>query len=261
MTVQNCHLFVSFIYKLSPLQSSLRYILSPSGFPVPYEDWDSGTRNVSTSTKEANAGDDGRTVDEAVPAGRTSTTLTIRPQPLPQAQPDPGMLELLTSSENHARVLEARAVAVRKPAALHTPAEPTTTQVCWGKITTKKHKTWEGDGTLTIVGGKSVTLGDEDGKVIGSSGLVKGEELEEGSRLSKEVELVERIDGEVAKENDVPVKRVRFEARGGFRPPAESMCAGSPIVVSSWLGLWGGSDCGGLCSIDDAGAFVRSVEV
>ncbi|EDS42271.1 conserved hypothetical protein [Culex quinquefasciatus] len=110
-------------------------------------------------------------------------------------------------------------------------------------------------------GRKSVTLGDEDGKVIGSSGLVKGEELEEGSRLSKEVELVERIDGEVAKENDVPVKRVRFEARGGFRPPAESMCAGSPIVVSSWLGLWGGSDCGGLCSIDDAGAFVRSVEV
>lgn len=232
---------------------------------MPYEDWDSGTRNVSTSTKEANAGDDGRTVDEAVPAGRTSTTLTIRPQPLPQAQPDPGMLELLTSSENHARVLEARAVAVRKPAALHTPAEPTTTQVCWGKITTKKHKTWEGDGTLTIVGGKSVTLGDEDGKVIGSSGLVKGEELEEGSRLSKEVELVERIDGEVAKENDVPVKRVRFEARGGFRPPAESMCAGSPIVVStrvsSWLGLWGGSDCGGLCSVDDAGAFARSVEV
>ncbi|EDS39138.1 conserved hypothetical protein [Culex quinquefasciatus] len=109
-------------------------------------------------------------------------------------------------------------------------------------------------------GRKSLTLGDEDGKVIGSSGLVKGEELEEGSRLSKEVELVERIDGEVAKENDVPVKRVRFEARGGFRPPAESMCAGSPIVVSSWLGLWGGSDCGGLCSIDDAGAFVRSVE-
>ncbi|EDS27966.1 conserved hypothetical protein [Culex quinquefasciatus] len=92
-----------------------------------------------------NAGDDGRTVDEAVPAARTSTTLTIRPQPLPQAQLDPGMLELLTSSENHARVLEARAVAVRKPAALHTPAEPTTTQV----------------------GGKSVTLGDEDGKVIG----------------------------------------------------------------------------------------------
>ncbi|XP_038116834.1 DNA repair and recombination protein RAD54B-like [Culex quinquefasciatus] len=92
---------------------------------------------------------------------------------------------------------------------------------------------WEGDGTLTIVGGKSVTLGDEDGKVIGSSGLVKGEELEEGSRLSKEVELVERIDGEVAKENDVPVKRVRFEARGVFRPPAESMCAGSPSVVST----------------------------
>ncbi|EDS33954.1 conserved hypothetical protein [Culex quinquefasciatus] len=171
-----------------------------------------GTRNVNTSTKEANAGDDGRTVDEAVPAGRTSTILTIRPQPLPQAQPDPGMLKLLTSSENHVRVLEAQAAAVRKPAALHTPAEPTTTQVCWGKITTKKHKTWEGDGTLTIVGGKSVTLGDEEGK---------------------EVELVERIDGEVAKENDVPVKRVRFEARGGFRPPAESMCAGSPIVVST----------------------------
>uniref|UniRef100_A0A8D8ES09 DNA repair and recombination protein RAD54-like n=1 Tax=Culex pipiens TaxID=7175 RepID=A0A8D8ES09_CULPI len=166
----------------------------------------------------------------------------IRPQPLPQAQPDPGMLELLTSSENHARALEARAAAVRKPAALvDTRAEPTTSQVrfkvCWGKITTKKHKTWEGDGTLTIVGGKSATLRDEDGKVIGNAGSVKGEELEEGSRLivgSKEVELVERIGGEVAKENDVPVKRVRVEARGGFKAPAESMCAGRPIVVSSF---------------------------
>ncbi|EDS38984.1 conserved hypothetical protein [Culex quinquefasciatus] len=185
-----------------------------SGFPVPYEDWDSGTRNVSTSTKEANAVDDVRTVDEAVPAGRTSTTLTIRPQPLPQAQPDPGMLELLTSSENHARVTNDDASVL-------------------GQNNDQKAQNVGGRWNVDHRGRKSVTLGDEDGKVIGSSGLVKGEELEEGSRLSKEVELVERIDGEVAKENDVPVKRIRFEARGGFRPPAESMGAGSPIVMSS----------------------------
>uniref|UniRef100_A0A1Q3EZ06 DNA repair and recombination protein RAD54-like n=1 Tax=Culex tarsalis TaxID=7177 RepID=A0A1Q3EZ06_CULTA len=169
-------------------------------------------------------------------------------QPLPEAaSPDPGMLELLASSENHVRVLEARA-AVRKPAPAtavrRSPSPPTQQQqvkfrVCWGKITTKKHKTWEGDGTLTV-GGRSATLRDEDGKVIGSSGSVKVEELDEGARLivgSKEVELVERIDGEgreVVRENAGPVKRVKVEARGGFKPPAESMCAGRPIVVTSF---------------------------
>lgn len=96
-----------------------------------------------------------------------------------------------------------------------------------------------------VVGGKSATLRDEDGKVIGCSGSVKVEELEEGSRLivgSKEVELIERIDGEgkvleVAKENvgqASSAKRIKLEARGGFKPPAESMCAGKPIVDTSF---------------------------
>lgn len=38
--------------------------------------------------------------------------------------------------------------------------------VVWGKKSTKKHKTWEGDGTV-IVTDKSVTLKDEEGNFLG----------------------------------------------------------------------------------------------
>lgn len=97
-------------------------------------------------------------------------------------------------------------------------------RVVWGKPTAKKHKTWEGDGTLEL-GEKTATLKviyssllildcfvcmvvyylnsgcyeslivifqDEDGKVLGRATQVKTMELEEGSRLkvgSKEVEV------------------------------------------------------------------------
>lgn len=70
-------------------------------------------------------------------------------------------------------------------------------RVVFGKPSAKKHKTWEGDGTLEV-GEKTATLMDEDGKVIGRASQVKTAELEEGSRLkvgSKEVELVDLLSG------------------------------------------------------------------
>ncbi|KAK3908132.1 DNA repair and recombination protein RAD54B [Frankliniella fusca] len=78
-----------------------------------------------------------------------------------------------------------------------TSGEKRVFRVVWGKPTTKKHKTWEGDGTLEI-GQKTATLMDEEGKVIGRATQVKSAELEEGSRLkvgSKEVELVDLLSG------------------------------------------------------------------
>lgn len=43
--------------------------------------------------------------------------------------------------------------------------------ICYGKQSKKKHKTWEGDGTL-VVGEKTLSAKDEDGKVIGKFALV-----------------------------------------------------------------------------------------
>ncbi|KAJ1529567.1 hypothetical protein ONE63_006338 [Megalurothrips usitatus] len=70
-------------------------------------------------------------------------------------------------------------------------------RVVWGKPTTKKHKTWEGDGTLEV-GEKTATLKDEEGKILGRATQVKTAELEEGTRLkvgSKEVELIDLLSG------------------------------------------------------------------
>lgn len=43
-------------------------------------------------------------------------------------------------------------------------------RIVYGKQTKKKHKTWEGDGTL-CVGSSSVTAKDEDGKVLGNKSI------------------------------------------------------------------------------------------
>ncbi|GLH12045.1 DNA repair and recombination protein RAD54-like [Gryllus bimaculatus] len=66
--------------------------------------------------------------------------------------------------------------------------------VVWGKQSTKKHKTWEGDGTLEVHE-KSVVLKDTEGKVLGQANR-KSAPLEEGSRLfigSKEVEIIDAV--------------------------------------------------------------------
>ncbi|ETN66628.1 DNA repair and recombination protein RAD54 [Anopheles darlingi] len=68
-------------------------------------------------------------------------------------------------------------------------------KVVWGKISTRKHKTWEGDGTLEV-SGRSALLRDETGKVISTASGLKLEEVTEGIQIivgSKEVEVLERI--------------------------------------------------------------------
>ncbi|XP_037044060.1 DNA repair and recombination protein RAD54B-like [Bradysia coprophila] len=68
--------------------------------------------------------------------------------------------------------------------------------VVWGKRTTKKHKTFEDDGTLTI-SNKTATLRGSDGNHLGSS-TIKPEEIEIGSRLtvgSNDIEIIEQATG------------------------------------------------------------------
>lgn len=54
--------------------------------------------------------------------------------------------------------------------------------VVWGKKTTKKHKTWEGDGVLEV-GIKTGILKDTDGNIMGRA-TIKPELIEEGFILS-----------------------------------------------------------------------------
>uniref|UniRef100_A0A182MLU3 DNA repair and recombination protein RAD54-like n=1 Tax=Anopheles culicifacies TaxID=139723 RepID=A0A182MLU3_9DIPT len=67
-------------------------------------------------------------------------------------------------------------------------------KVVWGKISTRKHKTWEGDGTLEVTG-RSAVLKDETGRIITTASGLKIDEVTEGIQLvvgSKEVEVLEK---------------------------------------------------------------------
>ncbi|KAH8313695.1 hypothetical protein KR067_010203, partial [Drosophila pandora] len=67
--------------------------------------------------------------------------------------------------------------------------------VLWRNQTTKKHKTWTGNGTLVISGGK-MTLKDETGKTIDSMNCFKERQVKENDQLqigTKDVEVQEEI--------------------------------------------------------------------
>ncbi|EDW98055.2 uncharacterized protein LOC6537802 [Drosophila yakuba] len=67
--------------------------------------------------------------------------------------------------------------------------------VLWRNQTTKKHKTWTGNGTL-VVTGAVVTLKDDTGKVVDTMTYFKQRELRENDQLevgSRDVEVQEEI--------------------------------------------------------------------
>ncbi|XP_017082792.2 uncharacterized protein LOC108115729 [Drosophila eugracilis] len=67
--------------------------------------------------------------------------------------------------------------------------------VLWRNQTTKKHKTWTGNGTL-VVTGSVVTLKDDTGKVVDTMTCFKQSDLKENDELeigSKDVEVQEEI--------------------------------------------------------------------
>ncbi|KAJ9580257.1 hypothetical protein L9F63_004070 [Diploptera punctata] len=85
--------------------------------------------------------------------------------------------------------------------------------VVWGKQSKKKHKTWEGDGTLEV-GLKTVILKKYRRKVLGQSSNSKTNLLEEGSRLfvgSKEVEIIDVLS------TDVNVNEIRENSTSNKR--------------------------------------------
>ncbi|XP_052893798.1 DNA repair and recombination protein RAD54B-like [Anopheles moucheti] len=83
---------------------------------------------------------------------------------------------------------------VLKPRNSNESDSKTIFKVVWGKISTRKHKTWEGDGTLEV-SGRSAVLKDENGRVITTASGLKIDEVTEGIQLvvgSKEVEVLEK---------------------------------------------------------------------
>lgn len=164
----------------------------------------------------------------------TAHQAQVPDQHIPMGKADATVIDLLHSEEDHVGFLKRLAAAKKPP---QTKLESVSSADCdsqsmvrfkvvWGKISTKKHKTWEGDGTLELTG-RTATLKDEDGKTIASSTGFKADTIEEGSRLivgSKEVELIEKVsetdEKDTEKENSVrnipPVKKARLDV---FRPP------------------------------------------
>lgn len=88
--------------------------------------------------------------------------------------------------------------------------------VVWGKKSTKKHKTWEGDGFLEV-GTNSAVLKDENGTEMGRATNIKTELIEDGYILSvgsKEVQVIELSE-------NPPVFTLKRPAEDDAKPTAE----------------------------------------
>lgn len=101
--------------------------------------------------------------------------------------------------------------------------------IVWGKQTTKKHKTWEGDGTL-VISGKSGICKDQDNKLIGIINNIKLEEIESGKRMlvgSKEIEIIEKLAHNLKEKPIVEEPRPKKPKMGEnenqqYRPPQDA---------------------------------------
>ncbi|KAH9519785.1 DNA repair and recombination protein rad54b [Bulinus truncatus] len=103
-------------------------------------------------------------------------------------------------------------------------------QVVWCKLSKKKHKKWEGDAVL-VVSGRSVTLYDMEGKVIGRGSGYKVTQLEsltESNLLvvaGKEVEILS-----VLKENDFKSGKC-FSAASSDTSPSLTSSSSQSVVT------------------------------
>ncbi|XP_065217497.1 DNA repair and recombination protein RAD54B-like [Planococcus citri] len=129
---------------------------------------------------------------------------------------------LVTSSDDsssHSVPLEDTVPEVQNIDDTDSKADKKVFNVVWGKQTKKKHKTWEGDGTVEVSNDTAV-LKDENGQILGRTSKLKAP-LEEGSRVyigSKEVEIID----EVCKENINVSKSIEsVSSSDGFKRPVK----------------------------------------
>ncbi|XP_032677670.1 DNA repair and recombination protein RAD54B-like isoform X1 [Odontomachus brunneus] len=91
--------------------------------------------------------------------------------------------------------------------------------VVFGKISSKKHKTWDGDGLLEVVG-KNAVLKDLDGNIIGRT-TINPSNAVEGSRLiiaSKQIEIIDRASGELFVSDKHTEEAVEEPLQKRFKP-------------------------------------------
>ncbi|XP_070136771.1 uncharacterized protein [Drosophila bipectinata] len=103
--------------------------------------------------------------------------------------------------------------------------------ILWRNQTTKKHKTWTGNGTLVISAGK-MTLKDETGRTIDSMNCFKQRQVKENDQLqigSKDVEVQEEIktveECVAQRKLEIASWCQKIDAKNGYMddpPPAES---------------------------------------
>ncbi|XP_070171570.1 DNA repair and recombination protein RAD54B isoform X2 [Polyergus mexicanus] len=94
----------------------------------------------------------------------------------------------------------------------------------YGRVTSKKHKTWDSDGFLEVTG-KSAILKDLDGKVIGRKTINSSGTVEEGSILNignKQIEIKDQVSQELSVSEEHYKERIdeqpqkKFKASTGY---------------------------------------------
>ncbi|KAF2997839.1 helicase [Curvularia kusanoi] len=166
------------------------------------------------------------------------------------APPPPKKRRLSESDDDEPLVRDAP--ASRKPlAGIANPTPPETPPndsngsyytVLWRKPTTKKNKTWDGDGVLAVVNGVAILTDSESGKELGKAAcnrpLLPGSQLSVGG---KELEIDDVIDKKaylsgrvyLGKAAATPVKQTPKRVEPGYKPPATSTVLTASKVKAS----------------------------
>lgn len=180
------------------------------------------------------SGDDNRIVKKAKLSNSESITSTARPVVVHPRQSTTLGLGIYRKAVTQAR----RPLLTIKSPIENLQTTSTQTEeleayfnVVWRKVTTKKHKTWDGDGILTV-SGTICSIQDMGGKDI-ARGRYKGDALDSGSLLSvgnKECEIESVLDSsgyrsgrpsiEATKSNPVvDYTAIRNKGRAQFKNP------------------------------------------
>ncbi|KAJ4985754.1 DNA repair and recombination protein rad54 [Stagonosporopsis vannaccii] len=160
--------------------------------------------------------------------------------------PPPAQKRRLSESDEDKTLVRA-APATRNPLIdIHNPTPPRTPSVesngsyytvLWRKFTTKKNKTWDGDGVLVVANGVGVLTDSDSGKEMGK--VVCNRPLLPGSQLSiggKELEIDDVIDKKdymsgrifMGKASAMPGEKMAKRTEPGYKP----LSVGKPLPVS-----------------------------
>ncbi len=161
--------------------------------------------------------------------------------------PPPPKKRRLSEYDDEGPLFVRTAPAIRKPLIdIHNPTPPQTPPtdangnyytVLWRKYTTKKNKTWDGDGVLAVVNGYGTLTDSDSGKELGKG--VCNRPLLPGSALSvggKELEIDGVIDKQeylsgrmfMGKAAATPTEQAAKRVEPGYKPPA----VGKPTPTS-----------------------------